>query len=301
MEGVILIQTNITLHAGNIDQVGYLIPYIRYSNEDTYDQPWFLPDRRIYDYEFILVTRGTGEFIIEDRRYPVKPNDLVFIEPDKVHSGRSLSLPFHFLCIHFDIYVSTINNPLQVNGQYLFETIPSSPINYEKTGIRLCPHIALEDAGYIHFLLKRIFREIKERNTAFNLVIKSLFTDLIIGLFREQSHIPDTRAYSAEVQVIMDYIREHYMNTIRLHDLSSLVHLQPAYISNLFKKQTGITLSQYITLYRIAVAKELLLETGRKMEDIAQSVGFYDLHQFSNVFKKAEGLAPSYYRKIKQY
>lgn len=295
-------QTNLSLTANNIDQYSYIVPYVRYSNEDKYSSPWFLPVRKIYDNEFIFVTKGSGEFSIEDRVYPVKPNDLIFLKSDTVHSGKSVSLPFHFICIHFDVFVSSIVNSLQVSGQYLFEAIPSHAVQYEKANLILNEHLSLDDAGYIHVLLKQIIHESEEKHPAFNLVVRSLFTDLLVRLFREQGQFfSSAERFSAEVNEIINYIKKNYMRSIKLCDLSSFTHLQPTYISNLFKKQTGITLSQFIAAYRISMAKELLLETDRKIEDIACSVGFYDIHQFSNVFKKNEGLSPSQFRKIKRY
>jgi two-component system response regulator YesN len=56
---------------------------------------------------------------------------------------------------------------------------------------------------------------------------------------------------------------------------------------------------EYIKSYRLLKAKALLLETDRKIGDIACSVGFYDLHHFSKVFREQEGLSPAQYRQMK--
>jgi len=287
------------LDLNGINLCRHMIPYIRYSNEDKYENPWMLKERKISDHEFILVTKGSGVFYIEDRMYHVKPDHLLLIYPDIIHSGKSIELPFHFFCIHFDIYVSYTNNVHLIDGRYVNEPVPTKPIKYVKANLSLNEHVILKNTGYINLLFKRIIYELKEKPIASGLAIKAHFTDLIVNMIREQQ-ISESKKLSMEVQTIIDYIKNNYMNNITLNELASLVHLHPSYISNIFKKQTGITLSGFITMQRISAAKKLLLETDRKIEDIAGATGFYDVHHLSNRFKKIEGLSPSQYRSIRR-
>src|SRR5690554_2808630 len=103
------------LDSSSINRCQHFIPHIRYINEDRYNKPWVLNERKIFDYEFILVTKGEGVFYIEDRVYYVKPNHLLLLHPNILHSGRSKHLPFHFICIHFDVYISPMNSTLGIN------------------------------------------------------------------------------------------------------------------------------------------------------------------------------------------
>lgn len=78
--------------------------------------------------------------------------------------------------------------------------------------------------------------------------------------------------------------------------LSEEVYLTPNYISLLFKKETGETISEYTTRLRIETAKGLLKETDFKVLEIAEMVGYDNPHYFSRVFKKCSGMQPSKYR-----
>lgn len=70
-----------------------------------------------------------------------------------------------------------------------------------------------------------------------------------------------------------------------------------AYVCMIFKSNTGCTLNDYLTLYRIKKAKELLGNVTLKLYDVSSAVGFNDENYFSKVFKKYEGVTPIEYRK----
>ncbi|MNN62848.1 HTH-type transcriptional regulator YesS [compost metagenome] len=72
--------------------------------------------------------------------------------------------------------------------------------------------------------------------------------------------------------------------------------MTPNYISLIFKKETGETLTDYITRIRINKAKELLLTTDLKVMEISELVGYENPHYFSTVFKKTVGVHPLKYR-----
>ena len=91
-------------------------------------------------------------------------------------------------------------------------------------------------------------------------------------------------------------IQQRYQKDISLDTLAKLVFIHPIYLSDLFKKETGMNISHYITLYRIQKAKELLRDLQNKVYDIAYQTGFNDARYFSQVFKKETGLTPTQYR-----
>ena len=102
--------------------------------------------------------------------------------------------------------------------------------------------------------------------------------------------------YSNYVDTILTYIRENYMNKISLTVLAEYVHIEKAYMCTIFKNHMKMSIGEYIRLFRVNIAKNLLLETSYKIEDIAINVGFYDIHHFSRVFKQVVGINPSEYR-----
>ena len=106
--------------------------------------------------------------------------------------------------------------------------------------------------------------------------------------------------FSAEnptIFLIKDYIGKNYMNeTLSVKDISTHVFLSTSYVCTFFKNETGKTLNQYITEYRMEKAKQLLKDARFKITDISSRVGYNDGNYFGKSFKKYCGLSPSEYR-----
>lgn len=99
------------------------------------------------------------------------------------------------------------------------------------------------------------------------------------------------------IYIIREYISKNYSReTLSVKDISDHVFLSTSYVCTLFKNETGQTLNQYITEYRITKAKQLLRDPRYKITDIAVRVGYSDSNYFGKSFKKSVGLSPSEYR-----
>lgn len=96
---------------------------------------------------------------------------------------------------------------------------------------------------------------------------------------------------------ILNYINQNFTNEISFSEISKLFSINPSYLSQIFKRELGITFTQYLTDTRIEYAKELLLTTGMTIAEISEKVGFKQYIYFSKVFKKTVGISPSSYRK----
>jgi two-component system response regulator YesN len=105
---------------------------------------------------------------------------------------------------------------------------------------------------------------------------------------------------SAVVTKIRQYIRSRLSEDITRDELAAHVYLNPAYLSRLFKKETGLSISDVIIQERIGKAKQMLEETGHKITDIAEQVGYTSLGSFSNLFKRIVGVTPQQYRARKK-
>lgn len=93
------------------------------------------------------------------------------------------------------------------------------------------------------------------------------------------------------------YIEENYTkDSISLNEVASAVEVSANYFSTVFRQETGMTFTEYVTKKRMDKAKHLLRQTERPSGDIAAEVGFKDPHYFSFVFKKTQGCTPREYR-----
>lgn len=100
------------------------------------------------------------------------------------------------------------------------------------------------------------------------------------------------------INAINDYIRKNCCENLTLRQISDAVHASTSYISRLYKKKTGVTLTTAINRLRIQRAKTLLKDSTYKIYEIAQMVGIEDAGYFTNLFIRYEGCSPSEYRGI---
>ena len=102
--------------------------------------------------------------------------------------------------------------------------------------------------------------------------------------------------YSKAVYICLDHIDTHFNQKITLKDLSDRTGLNACYLAVLFKKETGVSFGNYLTDYRIDVAKALLSKSDYSYSQIAYSLGFCSQSHFAQVFRKRTGLTPKQYR-----
>lgn len=92
------------------------------------------------------------------------------------------------------------------------------------------------------------------------------------------------------------YVKEKYAEEISLKKVARKFYLNPVYLGQLFKKETGQVFNDYLTAVRIDKAKHLLLVTDQTVNSIAQTVGYKDARNFYLAFKKQTGCTPNFFR-----
>lgn len=101
------------------------------------------------------------------------------------------------------------------------------------------------------------------------------------------------------VEQVLEMIHQDYMNDISLESCADRAGTNSYTLSKAFKQVTGINFIDYVTRLRIEKAKELLLETNKKIHDVSEEVGYRHSY-FNRIFKKQVGIPPSRYRQIHQ-
>jgi AraC-like DNA-binding protein len=96
---------------------------------------------------------------------------------------------------------------------------------------------------------------------------------------------------------MFDYITHNYKNDLRIEDIAEITGLHPNYVTALFRKESGINITDYVLMLRIYEAQRYLLTSDMKIIDIAMEVGFGSMSNFYKYFKKICGKNPKDYRK----
>ncbi|WP_405156205.1 helix-turn-helix domain-containing protein [Paenibacillus sp. FSL K6-0108] len=98
------------------------------------------------------------------------------------------------------------------------------------------------------------------------------------------------------VQKAIAYMESALVQDISLQHVAGQVHLHPGHLSELFKKETGVTFGDYVTNMRIRRAMDMLVVSPAKVSEVAAISGYEDVKYFSRLFKKHTGKTPSEYR-----
>ncbi len=104
------------------------------------------------------------------------------------------------------------------------------------------------------------------------------------------------KGYSPIVQKVLTYVSSNLSEDLTLNAQAKLLNVNPSYLSALFKKETGMTLTEYVKQKRIKHGIFLLINTDLQIQVVAQCCGIADVNYFTKIFKKYIGKTPKEYR-----
>jgi YesN/AraC family two-component response regulator len=146
---------------------------------------------------------------------------------------------------------------------------------------------------YIDRLSSHFAKEIEGAKTVKE--ISELMPEILIkycNLVKKNS----TKGYSPAVKKVIIKIESDLTADLTLNELAKLCNVTPVYLSSLFRKETGKTLTDFVNDKKIGFAKHLLKTTNLQVQTIAQHCGILDFHYFCRLFKRKVGMSPTKYR-----
>jgi two-component system response regulator YesN len=134
------------------------------------------------------------------------------------------------------------------------------------------------------------FRNVKQINQ-----LKKLIPDMIqqaMKIIHERNE-----SFHQLVRLSLQYTNDHYMNEISLKTISYELSVNPAYLGQLFKEETGKYFNDYLTDLRMQKSLTFLLKSNKKISEIAEKIGIPNQSYFNRLFKKKFGISPMEYRR----
>ena len=168
-------------------------------------------------------------------------------------------------------------------------TLNISTLHVFKTSF---PDLMLKIFRSIEFCLT-IRNEMHQQNA-----IKQLY-EIILSLSKEHEINYSNKDKQSKIAPAIEYIAKNYHERMKNEELANLCGLSTVYFRKLFSEFFGISPINYIHHIRINKAKEMFASDYTSITEIALSLGYSDIYDFSRVFKKITGLAPSNFQKYK--
>lgn len=159
-----------------------------------------------------------------------------------------------------------------------------SDFEYARSGLKY---------GCSDYLLKPVDEE--ELEACVKRVRESLDRRSGAGQKRDEEE-PGYQSEGQTVRRLLQYLQEHYQEVTQ-QQLAELAGVSPSAVSQMIRRKTGKSYSEYLLEIRIQKAQEYLRRTNQSIEEVASAVGYHDYFYFLKVFKKATGISPSAYRR----
>ena len=127
--------------------------------------------------------------------------------------------------------------------------------------------------------------------------IHRLHKEAIIDFTMQMKRISHGNIYSKPVIMTMDYIYDHLHSRISVEDIAAAVNLSTSYLSRMFHKEVGVTITTYIAVKRVETAQNMLKYSDYSALDIGNYLAFTGHSHFISTFKKYTGMTPNEFRK----
>ena len=182
--------------------------------------------------------------------------------------------------------------------EWMLSRVNQNPIAFTEGVYELLKMIKDTDDSVSPENAARVMELIVKLENAKNTVeIKSILQSIALEMIKNKDDQERKKEFTA-VEEITRYIEKNYMNNITLSDLAESVHLNAAYLSELFRKEMGTSFKAYLTDVRMEAAKNFLKNSNYKTSELAAMVGYNDTKNFIKIFKKYVGITPVGYRKL---
>ena len=232
--------------------------------------------------ELFYVIEGNGQFLIENKTYPVSVNDLVIVNPNVLHTELSLNAsPLRYIVLGVE--------GLELKGNLEYENSNFCIINFKN--IR----------ESILLYLQNMLQEMESQSPGHEVICQDLMEILIVLLGRQTNFSTILTPVSKKTNRLCGstkrYIDNHYKENITLEILAEQNHVSKYYLAHAFTEEFGISPINYLISRRIQEAEHLLANTDFSLSLISSTTGFSSSSYFAQIFKKQKGISPREYRK----
>jgi AraC-like DNA-binding protein len=262
--------------AGNKNLPLSLEELLYYYDQEPVTRPYGIPC-----YQWIQCVEGSGEAIINSQKITLRKGLGIFLPANTPHSYYGTTEHWITNCLCF--------------GGLACEQILHA--------------LGLKEAGIYQFsspeaIMKR-YQEIHQlhinKPAHYQTIISKLLYDFLLDLSYDIKHVQISEAVTENkvLQMVLQYLTEHFDQPVSLEDLASLVNLRKEYLCTLFKSQMQQTIFQHLQVIRVAYARFYLSHYPEMtVKEIGLMCGFESSSYFCKVFKKLMKTSPEDYRRL---
>lgn len=258
------------------------------------------------EFEILVVTEGSILFTIEQQEYILNNGDFVFINSNFYHSAKSIGKEkCSFFAIDFSYQLLQENLNTRFGKKYILPILNEnlqfcevirkvdSDINSNSWQAEIMKHL-VEINNYSEY-------ELDSHELALKSHIFAIW-DLYYENAVVKNDLNDIDIYNMErLKPVLEYIHENYTYEITLEELADFIPMSEGQFCRMFKQTMKVTPIQYIMRYRILQSCRLLLDTDKKIGEVANLSGFNSISYYNRLFLETIGCTPKHYRSSQNY
>ena len=246
-------------------------------------------------FEIYFFISGDVTYIIEGKSYNLKPWDIILINNKELHKPIiNYGSVYERIVIWVNPDYISRNSTPTCNLNMCFESTSKNKYNLLRPGTEIL--------NIIKVILGKLKRTLFAESFGAEILKELYLTELIVFLNRAYTDtdlvdIGDDVSYNSKINEIIHYINQNLSDDLSLDALASRFYSSKYHLLREFKKHTGYTPHEYITLKRLLMAKELL-RSGMSISDVCQECGFNNYSNFIRSFSKTFNISPKKYAKM---
>ena len=223
------------------------------------------------EHELIACREGSAQVMLNDKIYTITSGQCIFCHGGSVHYIDASPDSLMLVCLLDEKMYEPITSPYQL----------VNPVFEDK--YRILPK------------LSEIRHELFEQPKFFECRTEAMIGEILVDIFRGEPLIQGNWKVSDVInryKQLLNCIDREYEN-ITFQDAASYMNVSEAYFSRYFKRQSGMTFSQYLNVVRIEKAVQMIgSDPTRKVTDVMLSCGFNTIRSFNRAFKDITGYTP---------
>ncbi|CAM4246085.1 AraC-like DNA-binding protein [Paenibacillus endophyticus] len=262
-----------------------------------------LPERRLYDFELLYVCHGEAATRMQGQHYILEAGQLILLPSGVYHQNEVIAAAgVRFLGIHFDFFneldiqteADMVVNELSVwPDKFCFEAVAEGQAHLTEHPVYTPPLACVQ-------LMEQLVEEFTKRALGYELVCKGLMLNILAYLLRTPLSRTLTQAtlHGRRLAALMERIEAAPATSWSNTAIAEQMNMSVDHAAKLFKQMAGMPPSEFVQSVRHREARRLLRESDLSIEIVGDHVGYSDIHYFSRIFRRHEGISPREYRKL---
>lgn len=237
--------------------------------------------------EMLLILEGASDIQISNQVFSARAGDLFFINPLEAHAitARTES-PYRHRCVCFD--------PALIADRRVAQALQTGQL-------AIVSYFRQDDANTstLAALFHKLYSTVEENAPALLFDVTALIS-MLFSVFIKEALLTEKNAASKEAQfcaAVLDYIAAHFDQPVTSGEIAQQLFYTQNHFCRKFKRIFGVRFSEYLNMYRLLAAKELLRTSREKITVIAARCGFGDAVYFTKCFRNYYGMPPLRWQK----